>query len=166
MPRSRTYISIGSNLNDPLAQVKEALRMLQALPVTRLRAYSPLCFSPALGGPPNQPDCVNAVALLETELPPLALLDALHALETRQGRVRTERWGARTLDLDILLYGNQVSTSPHITLPHPRLRERPFVIYPLYALAPNLILPDGTALCELLAQYPPPVLLGSVVTAT
>ncbi len=165
MPRSRTYIGIGSNLGDPHAQVREALRMLPALPVTRLCAYSPLCLSKALGGPP-QPDYVNAVALLETELPPLALLDALQALEARQGRQRSVRWGARTLDLDILLYGNIVSADPQLILPHPRLRERPFVVYPLYALAPNLILPDGSALCELLVQHPPPVLLGSVVNIT
>lgn len=164
MSRSRTYIGIGSNLDDPLAQVREALRMLPALPASRLLAYSPLCFSPALGGPSNQPDYVNAVAVLETELSPPSLLDALQALEARQGRQRTVRWGARTLDLDILLYAHLVSADPYLILPHPRLRERPFVIYPLYALAPNLILPDGTALRELLANHAPPTLLGSVVT--
>ena len=138
--------------------------MLPALPVSRLCAYSPICLSKALGGPANQPDYVNAVALLETELLPYALLDALQALEARQGRQRTVRWGARTLDLDILLYGNLVSADPRLTLPHPRLRERPFVIYPLYALAPNLILPDGTAVRDLLTEHAPPALLGSVVT--
>lgn len=154
MSSVRAYVAIGSNLNDPVAQVRQAFRALAELPASRLIACSPLYRSAPVGGPPDQPDYVNAVAALDTALNPDKLLIALQAVESRQGRVRTVRWGPRTLDLDVLLYGSLQRDDPRLTLPHPRLRERAFVLYPLYDIAPDLTLPGGDPLSELLAHGP------------
>ena len=106
-------------------------------------------------GPQDQPDYVNAVAALDTTLEAEALLDALQQIEQLHGRQRkAERWGPRTLDLDILLYNNTVINSPRLTVPHYGMRQREFVLYPLYEIAPQLQLPDGTVLSSLLAQVP------------
>ncbi|MEY2633139.1 MAG: hypothetical protein RIR00_1793 [Pseudomonadota bacterium] len=135
------YIALGANLADPAAQVRAALAELDRLPETRLRAASSLyCTAPV--GYADQPEFINAVAAVETRLTPLALLDALLALEQRCGRVRgAERNGPRTLDLDLLLYGDTVLDSPALTLPHPRLHLRAFVLVPLAEIAPDLALP-------------------------
>lgn len=159
MPSVRAYIGIGSNLNDPVAQVQQAFRALAELPASRLMACSPLYRSAPVGGPPDQPDYVNAVAALDTVLNPEELLTALQAVEIQQGRVRTVRWGPRTLDLDVLLYGSTIRNDSWLTLPHPRLHERAFVLYPLYDIAPDLTLPGGGPLSELLAH-------GSLLTLT
>ncbi|MFO1434775.1 MAG: 2-amino-4-hydroxy-6-hydroxymethyldihydropteridine diphosphokinase [Candidatus Competibacteraceae bacterium] len=154
MPAVTAYIGIGSNLADPVAQVRQAVLALERLPQTHVIACSPLyCSKP--WGMPGQPDYINAVAALETTLPALELLTQLQVLETVHGRVRTVRWGPRTLDLDILLYGELQLDEPRLIVPHPRLRERAFVLYPLRDLAPALRLPDGTLLATLLAQCPP-----------
>jgi 2-amino-4-hydroxy-6-hydroxymethyldihydropteridine diphosphokinase len=100
-------------------------------------------------GPQDQPEYINAVASLETNLQAEALLDALQAIEQAQGRVRDERWGPRTLDLDILLYGDEVIDSDRLTIPHPGLSEREFVLYPLYELAPDLMIPGLGSLASL-----------------
>lgn len=157
----RAYIGLGSNLDAPLSQVRAALAELAQLPQSRLADVSPLYRTPPLG-PAEQPDYINAVAALDTELAPLALLDELQRIELHHGRVRGPmRWGPRTLDLDLLLYGDTVIHDERLTVPHPGLHERPFVIFPLHAIAPALILPDGTALAALAekfaAQEPPRV---------
>ena len=151
---TRCYIGLGSNLDDPAAQLRSALEQMQEIPHTTQVACSSF-YASAPVGPGEQPDYVNAVARLDTELAPEALLDALQAIENRHGRERTLRWGARTLDLDILLYGNQQLDCARLCVPHPRMAERNFVLQPLAELAPDLSMPDGTALQTLLAQCPP-----------
>jgi len=139
------YIGIGSNLDQPLQQVQDAITALSQLPQSRLVAHSPWYGSTAIG-PGQQADYVNGVAELDTRLSAHDLLDALQAIEQSQGRLRHERWGARTLDLDILLYGQQPMADTRLVVPHPRMLERPFVLQPLLALAPALVLPDGSCL--------------------
>lgn len=148
-----TYVGIGSNLDDPRRQVVRAVQSLGQLPDTRLIACSPWYLSAPLG-PAPQPPYINGVAMLATTLDPEQLLGALQAIEGRQGRVRGERWGPRTLDLDILLFGAETIATPLLRVPHPELGRRAFVLHPLADLSPALILPDGTALAELLAKCP------------
>ncbi|MCF8778752.1 2-amino-4-hydroxy-6-hydroxymethyldihydropteridine diphosphokinase [Vibrio sp. IRLE0018] len=144
------YIAIGSNLADPVVQAKSAIDALKQLPKSRFLCASQLYSSTPMG-PQNQPDYINAVAAIETELTPLELLDCTQAIELDQGRVRKEeRWGPRTLDLDIILYGDEVIDSERLTVPHYGMKEREFVLYPLAEIAPNLTLPDGTELSQLL----------------
>src|SRR5690606_26531706 len=114
---------------------------LAELPSTRLLAASPLYLSRAVG--PEQPDYVNAVAGVQTTLAPLALLDQLQALEQRHQRVRAEHWGPRTLDLDVLLYADEIIDLPRLQVPHPYLKKRNFVLYPLAAIAPDLVVACG-----------------------
>ena len=150
----RVYIGLGSNLADPLTQLRSALAALAALPQTSLAAQSSFYASDPLG-PADQPRYVNAVAALDTELAPLELLDALQRIELEQGRLRkAERWGPRTLDLDILLFGERQLAEPRLTVPHYHMHARAFVLYPLAEIAPQLRLPDGRALDELLAACP------------
>lgn len=149
MTAVRAYIGIGSNLADPLAQVRQAFRDLDAIPQSRGVARSPLYRSKPLG-PQDQPDYINAAAALETTLSADDLLRALQAIEAAHGRIRQQRWGPRTLDLDLLLYGDLVRQDPDLTLPHPRLHERAFVLRPLYAIAPGLVIPGRGAVRRLL----------------
>ena len=149
----RAWIGLGSNLEDPLAQVSTALQELKLLPDTTLAARSSLYRSDPVG-PPGQPDYINAVAALDTRLEPEALLDALQAIEQMHQRVRKIHWGPRTLDLDLLLYGDQVISTPRLTVPHAYMTERNFVRWPLAELAPELILPDGRPLNTLLQHCP------------
>ena len=147
------YIGLGSNLDDPLAQVQRAIMELENIPHTSVQATSALYRSRAVG-PGEQPDYINAAALVNTELKPLELLDALQVIEKAHRRVRSEHWGPRTLDLDILLLDEQTIDSERLKVPHPYLTQRNFVLYPLADIAPELSLPDGTALKELIAQCP------------
>lgn len=140
-------IGLGSNLDDPREQVIQALAQLGRLPSTRLRRHSALYASAPIG-PQDQPDFINAVALLETGLPPLPLLDALQHLEHAAGRVRHRRWGERTLDLDILLWNGQCIDQPRLTVPHPQLTHRAFVLRPLLDLDAHRALPNGTPLAD------------------
>ncbi|MGE8503767.1 MAG: 2-amino-4-hydroxy-6-hydroxymethyldihydropteridine diphosphokinase [Pseudomonas sp.] len=150
----RVYIGLGSNLETPSQQLQEALGALARLPHSQLAGRSSLYASDPLG-PADQPRYVNAVAALDTELEPWQLLDALQRIEQEQGRVRkAERWGPRTLDLDILLFGNRVISDERLTVPHYHMHARPFVLYPLAELDPELELPDGRHLRELLAACP------------
>jgi 2-amino-4-hydroxy-6-hydroxymethyldihydropteridine diphosphokinase len=150
----RVYIGLGSNLAEPLKQLRGALAALATLPQTQLLAQSSFYVSDPLG-PADQPRYVNAVAALDSALEPLVLLDALQAIELSQGRERkAERWGPRTLDLDILLFGERLLNNARLTVPHYHMHARPFVLYPLAELAPELCLPDGRALSELLAACP------------
>lgn len=147
------YIGLGSNLAAPEQQLRQALAALAALPRSRWIASSALYSSESLL--PGQPRYTNAVAALATDLAPLALLDALQAIENDQGRERLERWGPRTLDLDILLYGEQVIDEPRLTVPHYHMQARAFVLYPLAELvAPDFVLADGRTLQTLLAACP------------
>lgn len=149
------FIGLGSNLDDPRQQVARALAELAGLPETTLAAQSGLYRSAPMG-PPDQPAYINAVARLETRLAPEALLDALQAIEVRHARVRSgERWGPRTLDLDILLYGDARIDSPRLQVPHPGLAERNFVLQPLAEIAPDLDVPGAGPLRELLARCAP-----------
>ncbi|UTW10899.1 2-amino-4-hydroxy-6-hydroxymethyldihydropteridine diphosphokinase [Marinobacterium rhizophilum] len=147
------YIGLGSNLNAPQQQVERALRELAAVPDTRLLAHSSLYRSPPMG-PPDQPDYVNAVALLETTLDAHSLLDQLQALEQRHRRVRLQHWGPRTLDLDLLLYADEQIQSLRLQVPHPGMTERNFVLWPLSEISPDLRLPNGRPLATLLTECP------------
>jgi 2-amino-4-hydroxy-6-hydroxymethyldihydropteridine diphosphokinase len=149
----RCFLGLGSNLAEPLLQLQQALAALARLQHCQLGRISPFYRNPALG-PGLQPDYINAVAELFTTLSAAELLDKMQAIETAQGRVRSARWAARTLDLDLLLYGDHLIATPTLQVPHPRLRERNFVLYPLHAIAPDLILPDGTSLAALLDCCP------------
>ena len=144
------YVGIGSNLAEPLQQAQRAVAALEKLPSVDLLAVSPWYGSHPVGGPADHPDYSNGVAHLKTSLQPHALLDALQAIEHQQQRVRRERWGARTLDLDLLLYDNECMQDDRLTLPHPRLHERAFVLVPLADIAPQLTLPNGCRVASLL----------------
>ena len=134
------YIGLGSNLDDPSGQVATALQELDELPETYLVAASSLYRSAPLG-PAEQPDYVNAVAQISTGLDPLSLLDTLQALEQRHRRVRKVHWGPRTLDLDILLYGDQWIDQERLQVPHPHMHTRSFVLQPLLEIAPDIVIP-------------------------
>ncbi|ANF26093.1 2-amino-4-hydroxy-6-hydroxymethyldihydropteridine diphosphokinase [Stutzerimonas stutzeri] len=151
----RVYIGLGSNLAEPRRQLRGALDALTCIRDSQLAAVSSLYLSDPLG-PADQPRYNNAVAALDTSLSPLALLDALQAIELAQGRERkAERWGPRTLDLDILLFGNRLISEPRLTVPHYHMHARAFVLYPLAEIAPaELKLADGRMLAELLAACP------------
>ncbi|AXY00370.1 MULTISPECIES: 2-amino-4-hydroxy-6-hydroxymethyldihydropteridine diphosphokinase [Vibrio] len=146
------YIAVGSNLADPVSQAKQAIEAIKSLPNSEFVAASSLYSSTPMG-PQNQPDYINAVVAINTNLTPLELLDCTQAIEQEQGRVRKEeRWGPRTLDLDIVLFGNEVINSERLTVPHYGMREREFVLYPLAEIAPSLQLPDGTEVSTLLTK--------------
>ena len=145
-----SYIGLGSNLDNPELQLEMALAALDDIPDTSLVKYSSFYRSIPLG-PGDQPDFINAVALLDTPLTAGQLLSQSQLIENRQGRVRGgQRWGPRILDLDILLYGDQVIDEPELTVPHPGIRYRNFVLMPLLELAPDLEIPGLGRVDELL----------------
>ncbi|MDQ0125226.1 2-amino-4-hydroxy-6-hydroxymethyldihydropteridine diphosphokinase [Pseudomonas lini] len=149
----RIYIGMGSNLADPAEQLRSAIDALAQLAQSELVGVSAFYQSDSLL--PGQPRYTNAVAALDSTLPPLELLDALQAIENGQGRERLERWGPRTLDLDIVLFGDRLIDEPRLKVPHYHLQERAFVLYPLAELAPaDLRLADGRSLTGLLAACP------------
>lgn len=140
------YIAIGSNLASPLEQVNAAIRALADIPDSRVVSVSSLYRTPPLG-PQDQPDYLNAAVALETSLAPEALLDHTQRIELQQGRVRkAERWGPRTLDLDIMLFGDAIINSERLTVPHYDMKNRGFMLWPLFEIAPQLHFPDGLAL--------------------
>lgn len=146
----RCYIGVGGNLADPLATVLSAIEQLKKLPNSQFIQASPLYHSKPMG-PADQPDYINAVVAIDTQLPPLDLLDKTQQIENDHGRVRKDnRWGPRTLDLDILLYGQQSINNERLQVPHYGMREREFVLYPLYDLQPELVFTDGCKLAQLL----------------
>lgn len=148
------YIGLGSNLGDSRALLDSAREALAALPVTHLRAISSYYRSRPLAGK-DQPDYVNAVAELSTALAPEALLDALQAIERAHGRRRDgERWQSRTLDLDILLYGQRRISTERLRIPHPGIAQRDFVVVPLAELAPALNVPGYGRIQALVRQVP------------
>ncbi|RKQ95810.1 2-amino-4-hydroxy-6-hydroxymethyldihydropteridine diphosphokinase [Kushneria sinocarnis] len=146
------FVGLGSNLDRPREHVRRALVELAALPLVHDFKASPLYRSRPVG-PQDQPDFINAVARFETALSPLALLDQLQALEQRHRRVRERHWGPRTLDLDLLLYHQRRIVHPRLSVPHPHMTSRGFVLLPLADLAPELQLPDATAVSALSAAH-------------
>ncbi|HXS03369.1 MAG TPA: 2-amino-4-hydroxy-6-hydroxymethyldihydropteridine diphosphokinase [Rhodanobacter sp.] len=148
------YVALGSNLGDPRQQVLDAIAALAGLPETRLLRRSALYRTPPWGVL-QQPPFVNAVVELDTGLSPRALLQALLSIEQQAGRVRAERNGPRTLDLDVLHVDGVRLDSPELTLPHPRMADRAFVLLPLNDVAPGLTLPGLGAVADLLARIDP-----------
>lgn len=146
----RAYIGLGANLGFAVDAVKNALVDLSHLPQTEFESASSLYRSEAIGD--DGPDYINAVAEVTTELTPLELLATLFAIERSHGRVRTTRNAPRTLDLDLLLYGDAIIDTPELTLPHPRLTERAFVLLPLVELAPEITIPGAGLAATLLSQ--------------
>jgi 2-amino-4-hydroxy-6-hydroxymethyldihydropteridine diphosphokinase len=148
------YIGLGANLNAPLQQLAAAVASLSDIPNTTVHRVSGFYGSKPMG-PQDQPDYVNAVAALHTELSAEQLLDQLQQIELNHGRERkAERWGPRTLDLDILLFGDLVIETPRLTVPHYGMAVREFVLYPLAEIAPDLQIPKLGPLSALLAQVP------------
>lgn len=146
------YVGIGSNLDDPESQVRKAFAALQRLPDSGFARCSPLYLTGPLG-PSDQPDYVNAVAAVLTRLDPHALLRKLRDIETAQGRRRdTRHWGPRVLDLDLLVMGTLVIDEPGLTIPHPGIVERNFVLLPLADIAPHLPVPGRGSVKRLLAE--------------
>jgi len=146
----RVYLALGSNLADPLHQVKSALTALAAIPQSRLVACSSLYRTPPYG-PPDQPDYLNAAVALDTVLTPETLLDHTQRIELEHGRVRKDhRWGPRTLDLDIMLFGDLTLATSRLIVPHYDMHNRAFMLVPLLEIAPELTLPNGTRIADLL----------------
>jgi 2-amino-4-hydroxy-6-hydroxymethyldihydropteridine diphosphokinase len=148
------YVGIGSNLSDPAAQVERTFADLAAMPGVQLVARSAL-YRTAPFGPVEQDDFVNAVAGVLTTLAPQQLLDALRHLEVARGRVRSVRWGPRILDLDLLVQGTLTVDTADLTLPHPGIGERNFVLYPLRDIAPELHIPGMGQVAALAAKVDP-----------
>ena len=147
----RAFVGLGSNLDQPLEQVRRAIAALDRLSCTTVLAYSSLYGNAAIG-PGSQPDFVNAVVELETELTPHELLDGLQGLEAAQGRARGRlRWAARTLDLDLLLYGDQQVSTDRLVVPHPGLTQRSFVLEPLREIDDSLNIPGAGRVSDLVA---------------
>ncbi len=136
------YLALGSNLGRPHWQLRRAVRGIASIPQTKLLKCSSIYRSSPLG-PAIQPDYLNAVVAVNCTLRPLVLLKQTQAIETQQGRKRRQRWGPRTLDIDILLFADQQFRHPRLTLPHPRLTQRRFAMEPLLEIAPDAKLPDG-----------------------
>ena len=148
--RARAVLSAGANLGDRLGTLQGCVQAIAGLPDTDVLAISPVYETIPVGGPP-QPDYLNAVLLIQTGLPPRDLLEAAHRIEADFGRVRAERFGPRTLDVDIIDYAGQVSGDPALTLPHPRAHERAFVLAPWHDIDPGAGLPGRGAVAGLLA---------------
>jgi 2-amino-4-hydroxy-6-hydroxymethyldihydropteridine diphosphokinase len=146
------YIALGSNLDDPVAQLTNAVKELAEIEQVTLKKVSRYFKSPPVGMQ-NQPDFINAVAKIETTLGAEELLQALFAIENAHHRIRKEKNGPRTLDLDLLLYGNQIMETDILQIPHPRMKERSFVIVPLAEIEPELILPCGSGVASLLQGF-------------
>ena len=147
-----SYIALGSNMDEPRAKVRAGMDALAALPATLLESCSSL-YRTAPIGYETQPDFINAVCCIATRLPPYDLMRHLLEIEQRHGRVRAgPAGGPRTLDMDLLLYGDWSSNDPHLILPHPRLCDRAFVLCPLYEIAPELVVPGAGRVAELLVS--------------
>jgi len=152
LPSSQlAYVGLGSNLEDPVRQVQRGFEELAQLSGTRLLKHSSF-YRTAPVGKADQPDFVNAVAVLETTLAPADLLGHLLAIEARHGRVRAERNGPRTLDLDLLLFGDRIVRAPGLEVPHPRMHERAFVLLPLAEVSPEAVIPGRGRVADLVAS--------------
>ena len=160
------YISVGSNLNNPYQQVKSAIGKLKIADNIYIETISGWYLSDPVG-PKNQSRYVNGVIKISTRLSPNQLLKKLHEIEDAHGRIRNVRWGPRTLDLDILLYGSRMMNTKKLTIPHPEMKIRNFVLTPLADIEPDLVLPDGSILSSLLENNQlkeiVPILPGDVI---
>jgi 2-amino-4-hydroxy-6-hydroxymethyldihydropteridine diphosphokinase len=148
--RRRTVLAVGTNLGDRLGTLQGCVQAIDRLPDTDVVAISPVYETAPVGGPP-QPDYLNAVLIAQTGLRPLELIEAAHRIETDFGRVRGERFGPRTLDIDIITYADEISGDPVLTLPHPRAHERAFVLAPWHDIEPQAELPGRGPVGRLLA---------------
>jgi len=148
---TRAYVGLGANLGDPSRTIEQAFTELDALPGTRVKARSPF-YRTAPVGLAEQPDFINAVAELRTSLRPGELLAGLLEIEERHGRTRSVVNAPRTLDLDLLLYGEEVLDSERLTVPHPRMHERAFVLQPLLDIAPSVEIPGQGAASDLMSK--------------
>lgn len=148
------YIGLGSNLVEPAKQIRSARQKIRRLAGVKELAFSSLYHSAPMG-PQDQPDYINAVMSVETGLPAIELLHCLQEIEKEHGRIRTgQRWGARTLDLDLLVYGDQKINHIELTVPHVGIAERAFVLYPLFEIAPELVIPGLGSVHSLIAKCP------------
>lgn len=151
MVKNLAYLGLGSNLENPQAQLMRALRELDEHKKIELLKTSHYYQTKPVG-PQDQPDFINAVCLIQTDLSALDLLDVMQDTENRHGRVRTVHWGARTLDLDLLLYNDEIIDHPRLTVPHPEMVNRAFVLVPLSDLDENLTIPNSGNIQKLLEQ--------------
>lgn len=160
------YIGLGSNLANPVQHILSAIDDIRAIENCSLKLTSRLYETPPVG-PQDQPNYINAAVIINTSLKPFELLTALQTIENQHGRTRdTGRWGARTLDLDILLYDSIISNEPTLTLPHPELHNRAFVLYPLLDLDKDLEIPNLgklQALIKTLKETPPRIIHSSII---
>jgi len=152
--RCRAFVGLGSNLDDPLTQVQRAVQAMAGIAQTQLITQSSY-YSSAPLGPADQPDYINAVVELATALSPHALLAELQAIENAQGRQRGEHWGPRTLDLDLLLYADLQLHTDALTLPHPEMHKRAFVLVPLLEIASDIVIPGLHSAAALLQALDP-----------
>ena len=152
MPLVRAYIALGSNLGDRIGQMQSALKALAADNQLKVLQISPLYENRAIGMG-EADDFLNAMAEVETSMAPLELLDFCLGVESKLGRVRTKEWAPRTIDLDIIAYGDEVIEHERLQVPHPRIAERDFVVHPLCAIAPNLEI-RGQGVAHMAAALP------------
>jgi len=148
----RAVVALGANLEEPATAIELAITLLAQS--SELIARSSLYSTKPVGGPP-QPDYINAVCIIESELPAHDLLSLLHGIEKSMGRVRNERWGPRVIDLDLITYDTMQSEDEDLTLPHPRAHERRFVLEPWLEIQPDAVLPPHGRVRDILAQLPP-----------
>ncbi|VFP81911.1 2-amino-4-hydroxy-6-hydroxymethyldihydropteridine diphosphokinase [Candidatus Erwinia haradaeae] len=149
---NRVYLSLGSNISNPLIQLQNAINKIKHIKDAQVIMQSPLYYSPPYG-PIKQPYFLNIAIAIETSLTADIFLDQIQNIEKEQGRVRQiDRWGPRTLDIDIMLFGKQILHTPRLTLPHYDMHNRAFMLLPLLDIAPNLYLPNGKRLSHLLAS--------------
>lgn len=151
MQADTVYVALGSNVDNPTAQIEQAIEEVSALPGVQLKKASHLYQSKAIG--PKQPDIINAVIEIETTLTPIALLDILQLIENHHYRKRVIKWGPRTLDCDIILFGQKIIQSERLVIPHPEMKNRNFVIIPLYEIARDLIFPDNSPLKSYIKNF-------------
>jgi len=151
MQRTTVYIGLGSNLSNPVEQLNTALDSISQLPQTQLENCSSFYGSKPLG-PQDQPDFVNAVCKIQTALNPQELLVALQNIEHKQGRIKKRVWGERSIDLDILLFGEQIVVTNNLTIPHLQMTFRDFVLVPLAEISPGLVIPGQGQVEQLLAK--------------
>jgi 2-amino-4-hydroxy-6-hydroxymethyldihydropteridine diphosphokinase len=147
----KAVVALGANIGNPSEQMKLAIAMLKE--ATEVIALSTFYTTKPVGGP-EQPDYINAVCILESDLPALDLLSLLQGIEKSLGRERIERWGPRTIDLDLIQYGSLISKAQELELPHPRAHERRFVLEPWHEIEPDAVLLTHGKISELLAQLP------------